>query len=196
MSIQKTAETLPSMEEIQAEMKRVDYLGRYRRSIRNTILTLIVLAAAVVLAASFWFPVLRVYSRSMAPTLAEGEYILTIKTSNFDRGDVVAFYYNNKILIRRVIGLGGDVINIRPDGTVIVNGEELEETYLRDKALGNGDMEFPYEVPINTMFVLGDNRAATVDSRHTVIGAVEQEQIVGRLLWRLWPMKRKNQLTT
>ncbi len=175
---------------MEAEMKRVKYKSRYRSVLRSTVYTLVVVAAIAVLVATLWLPFLRIYGASMAPTLQDGEVVCCIKTSGFKQGDIIAFYYNNKILVKRVIGCAGDWIDIDEDGTVYVNKERLDESYLADKALGECDIELPYQVPDGKIFVMGDHRSTSVDSRTTTVGCVSQEQIVGRIMVRLWPLEQ------
>lgn len=178
---------LPSTKQIADELRRVKYRRSYGRVMRSTIYTLITVAAVAVLVATLWLPVLQVYGTSMEPTLTEGNIVLSLKGGKFQTGDVVAFYYNNKILVKRVIGSAGDWINIGTDGTVYVNNEAIEEPYLREKALGTCDIELPYQVPEGRIFVMGDNRSVSLDSRSTAVGCVSEEQIVGRLTLVVWP---------
>ncbi len=183
----KTVE-IPDLELIEAELHRIKYKARYHSALRGTIYTLITVAAVAILIATLWLPFLRIYGTSMTPTLQDGEVICCVKTSDFESGDIVAFYYNNKILVKRVIGFSGDWINIDKDGNVYVNNELLNEPYLEEKALGDGDLEFPYQVPDGRVFVLGDHRSTSVDSRHDAVGCVSQEYIVGKVLVRIWPI--------
>lgn len=179
---------IPELEVMEAELQRVKYKNRYRSALRGTIYTLIVVAAVAVLVATLWLPFLRIYGSSMTPTLRDGEIVCCIKTSGFDTGDIVAFYYNNKLLVKRVIGHAGDWINIDENGNVYVNDTLLDEPYLTEKVLGDGDVEFPYQVPDGRLFVLGDHRSTSVDSRHSTVGCVADEQIVGKLVFRIWPL--------
>ncbi len=181
---------VPSLEVIEAELQRVKYKDRYRSALRGTVYTLVVVAAVAILVATLWLPFLRIYGASMTPTIQDGEIICCIKSSDFEPGDIVAFYYNNKILVKRVIGQPGDWIDIDADGNVFVNEVPLNEPYLAEKALGDGDIELPYQVPDNKIFVLGDHRSTSVDSRHTVVGCISQEQIVGKIMVRIWPLDR------
>ena len=176
--------------QLEAEQARLQYRKRYYRILRSTIGTLITVAAVAVLVATLWMPVLKIYGSSMTPTLADGEIILSRKTSDFALGDIVSFYYNNKILVKRVIGQAGDWIDIGEDGTVYVNQIELEEPYLTEQAFGECDIELPYQVPDGKLFVMGDHRSVSVDSRSTAIGCIAQEQIVGKIIFRIWPLKR------
>lgn len=178
----------PSVEQLQVELKRENYKLRYRAVLKSTIYTLITVAAVAILVATLWLPVLQIYGSSMSPTLQDGEIVFSVNTVQLEQGDVVAFYYNNKILVKRVIALSGDWVNFDEDGTVYVNSTPLEEPYLSEKALGEFDIELPYQVPEGKFFVMGDHRSTSVDSRSTVVGCVEGEQIVGKIVFRIWPL--------
>lgn len=141
-----------------------------------------------VLVATLWLPVLQIYGSSMTPTLEEGDIVVSIKSKTYETGDIVAFYYNNKILIKRVIAGSGDWVDLDEDGTVYVNGEKLDEPYVKDKAFGECDLELPYQVPESRIFVMGDHRSVSVDSRSKAVGCVAEEQIVGKLVFRIWPL--------
>ncbi len=180
----------PSVAEIETELKRVRYKRRYRSVLRSTVYTLITVAAIAILVATLWLPVLQIYGNSMTPTLQDGEIIFTVKTADFEPGDIVAFYYNNKILIKRVICGPGDWVNIDDDGTVYINEVVLEEPYVEEKALGDCNIYLPYQVPDGKFFVMGDHRSTSVDSRNTAVGCVAQEQIVGKVMFRIWPFER------
>ncbi len=186
----KRIHELPSAQQLEDELKRVNYKRRYRSALRSTVYTLLVVAAVAVLVATLWLPVLQIYGNSMTPTLQGGEIVFSVKKSDFAPGDVIAFYYNNKILVKRVICGPGDWINLDEDGTVYVNGTRLEEPYLSEKALGDCNIELPFQVPDGRYFVMGDHRATSVDSRNTTVGCVAQEQIVGKIVFRVWPMNR------
>ncbi len=190
MKQEKKKLTIPTMTEIEGERKRLNYKSRYRSVMMSTVYTLVVVAAIAILVATLWLPFLRTYGTSMTPTLDDGEIIACVKTSKFEPGDIVAFYYNNKILVKRVIGSAGDWINIDEDGTVYVNDEPLDEPYVFEKALGEGDIAFPYQVPDGRFFVLGDHRSTSVDSRHSTVGCVSQEQVVGKIMARVWPFNK------
>ncbi len=179
---------MPSVQQLEEELNRVQHKNRYRIVLRSTVYTLITVAAIAILVATLWLPVLQTYGSSMAPTLEDGQIIFSVKTSDFEPGDIIAFYYNNKILVKRVICGPGDWINITEDGTVYVNDVRLEEPYLTEKSLGECNIELPFQVPDGRYFVMGDHRATSVDSRSTAVGCVAQEQIVGRILWRVWPL--------
>ena len=179
---------LPSPEELRGELKRERYRQRFRKVLKSTVYTLIVVAAVAALVATLVFPVLQIAGTSMEPTLNNGEIVVLVKTDKLERGDLCGFSYSNKILIKRVIGLPGDTIVIDPEGTVYINGYALEEPYLTEKGLGECDLEFPYEVPQETYFLMGDQRLTSIDSRSSVIGAVSKEQIVGKIFLRVWPL--------
>lgn len=178
---------LPTTEQLTKELRRVSYRRSYSRVLRSTIYTLITVAAIAILVATLWLPVLQIYGSSMEPTLEEGEIVLSLKENNFEDGDLVAFYYNNKILIKRVIGSAGDWIDMDEDGNVYINNQPLDEPYVTEKAFGTCDLELPYQVPEGRIFVMGDNRSISLDSRSSAIGCVAEEQIVGRLVYVVWP---------
>lgn len=180
----------PTIPQLEAEFQREKYKRRYRSVLRSTIYTLVTVAAISVLIATLWLPVLQIYGSSMTPALSEDEIVASVKTSDLEPGDIISFYYNNKILIKRVICGPGDWIDIDEDGTVYVNGVELDEPYLTEKALGECDIELPYQVPDGRVFVMGDHRSTSVDSRSTTVGCVSQEQVVGKIIFRLWPLNR------
>lgn len=179
---------LPTIEQLEAELGREKYRWRFRRVMRNTIYALVTVAAAAVLVATLWMPVLQISGNSMTPTLTGGEVVVSLKGSSFQPGDIVAFYYDNKILVKRVIALPGDWVDINEEGTVFVNEQELNEPYLVEKALGDCNIELPYQVPESKVFVMGDHRSVSVDSRNTALGCVSYDQMVGKLIFRVWPL--------
>lgn len=181
---------IPNSEQLLAEMKRIRYNRNFRKTIVGTLSSLIVVAAIAVLISMLFLPVLRVTGSSMTPTMHNDELVICSKRSDYKQGDIIAFYFNNKILLKRVIGLPGDWIEITADGTVFVNGEELNEPYIDEKALGECDIEFPYQVPESRIFVMGDHRSTSVDSRSSTIGCIADEYIIGRLIFRLWPWEK------
>ena len=184
----KQPPTMPELEQLENELKRVKYKRRYRSVLRSTIYALITVAAVAVLVATLWMPVLQIYGSSMTPTLEAGEIILSLKAGDFQVGDIVAFYYNNKILVKRVIAGPGQWVNIDEEGNVYVDDLLLNEPYISEKAFGECDIELPYQVPDQRYFVMGDHRATSVDSRSTAVGCVAQEHIVGRISFRVWPL--------
>lgn len=173
---------------IEEELKRERNKIRFRRIIKNTLYTLVVVAAIAVLITTLVLPVLQIAGTSMEPTLNNGDIVVLVKTSKLERGNLCGFSYSNKILIKRVIGLPGDEIVIDNDGYVYINGYLLEEPYISDRGLGECDIEFPFTVPENTYFLMGDHRSTSIDSRSTVIGCIPTEQIVGKLFFRVWPL--------
>lgn len=180
---------LPTAQQFSDELKRIKYKKEYRRMLSNTISSLLVVAAIAVLISMLFLPVLRVTGSSMTPTFVNDELVICNKRSNFKSGDVVAFYYNNKILLKRVIGVAGDVIDIKEDGTVYLNGEALDEPYVSELALGECDINLPYQVPDNRIFVMGDHRSVSVDSRSTTVGCIADEYIIGKVILRIWPFE-------
>ena len=179
----------PEIPELERELKREKYKRRYQRTLKSTIYVLVTVAAAAILVATLWLPVLKIYGSSMTPTLNDGQIVLSWKTGKLESGQVVAFYYNNKILVKRVIAHSGDWVNMDHEGKVYVNGNLLEEPYLVEKALGECDIEFPYQVPETHIFVMGDHRSTSIDSRSTAVGCVSEEQVVGRLIMCIWPLE-------
>lgn len=184
-----TKETsLPTAEQLDMERRRLRYKRRYNRTLRSTVAILIVVAALAVLAATLWMPVLRVYGSSMAPTLHNGEILVSVKTKDFSSGDIIAFYHGNKLLIKRYIAGPSDYVNVDEDGNVSVNGMLLDEPYPAEKAYGEADIEFPYQVPDQRYFVMGDNRSVSIDSRSSIVGCIAEDQIVGKVVFRVWPL--------
>ncbi len=179
---------MPTSSELEELAKAQKYRNRYAWTVKSTVYALITVAAAAVLVAVLLMPVLRIYGTSMNPTLTEGNFVLSLKSSSMSTGDVLAFYYNNKILVKRVIAQPGQWVDIAEDGTVYVDNMLIEEPYLQEKAFGECDIELPYQVPESRIFVMGDNREASVDSRSSTIGCVAEEQIVGKIVFCIWPL--------
>lgn len=173
------------IKELRQELRRVKYNNKFAATLFNTVGTLVVVAAAAILVANLWLPILKVTGTSMSPTLQEGQVLMASKGHDFKTGDVIAFYYNNKILVKRVIAMPGDWVNISEDGTVYVNDIAIDEPYLNEKALGDCNIELPYQVPESKIFVMGDNRSVSLDSRNTAIGCVSEEQVVGRIAFAI-----------
>ena len=181
----------PTLEELEEELGREEYKFRFKKVLRNTVYSLITVAAVAVLMATLLFPVLQIYGTSMTPTLSEGQIVLTLKKgtlSDYQQGDIVAFYYNNKVLVKRVIATGGDYVYISDSGVVSVNGQVLDEPYVDALSLGECDMTFPYQVPEGKYFLMGDHRSVSIDSRTSAIGAVSEEDIVSKIFLRVWPL--------
>lgn len=185
-----TRRDMPTSAQIKAELAHERYKRRYRSVLRSTIYGLMAVAAAAVLIATLVTPVLKIYGSSMTPTMEEGNIVVALKGSDFERGDIVAFYYNNKILIKRVIAGPGEWVTVDEDGNVYVNNVKLNEPYLTEKSLGDSNITYPYQVPADRWFVMGDHRSTSVDSRNTAVGCVADETIVGRIVWNVWPLDR------
>ncbi len=180
---------IPELSQLEDELKREQYKRRYRRTLRSTIFILIVVAAAAVLAATIWLPVFRIYGSSMTPTVSEGEIVVSMKGMSFEKGDVVAIWFGNKLLVKRVIAAPGEWVDIDQDGYVYVNNQLLDEPYVSERAFGECNIELPYQVPEGRYFVMGDHRSTSQDSRSTAVGCIAEEQIVGRIIMRVWPLE-------
>ena len=179
---------VPSLKEIQTERKRIRRESLYWKALRGTIAVLVVVAAVAVLITTLFLPILQISGDSMSPTLEHDEIVILLKTKDFKRGDLIGFYYQGQILLKRVVALPGDEVAIDADGNVYVNGEALEEPYVTEKVLGDCDLEFPYQVSGTGYFVMGDKRSNSVDSRNSAIGAVERDDILGKVFLRVWPL--------
>ena len=182
--------SLPTKKQVEAERKRYRRQKAYNKALRGTVYVLTIVAAVAVLIATLILPVLQIEGTSMEPTLSNGDVVLLMKTTRFDHGDLCAFTWNNKLLVKRVIALPGDWIEIDTDGTIYLNGDKLDEPYVEHKALGECDLEFPFQVPQEQYFVIGDMRESSIDSRNTVIGCIPKDQIVGKVFFRVWPFKK------
>lgn len=179
---------VPDIEQLKAELKRVKYKDRYKSVLKSTVYALIVVAAVSVLIATIWMPVLQIYGTSMKPTLEEGDIVVSLKGSDFESGDLIAFYFGNKILVKRCIAGPGQWVDIDEEGFVYVDGKLIDEPYLKEKALGDCNINLPYQVPASRYFCMGDHRSTSVDSRNTAVGCVSEEQIVGKIVFRVWPL--------
>jgi len=190
MARKKLAEgEMPSVEQLETEIERVKYNRGFSRALRNTIFTLVTVAAVAVLVAVLLLPVLQIYGTSINPTLSEGNIVVSVKNSEMKQGDIIAFYFNNKILVKRVIAFAGDWVDIAEDGTVYVNNVAIDEPYVFEKSYGiSTNIDLPYQVPESRIFVMGDHRETSTDSRSREIGPVAEEQIVGRIVFRVWPL--------
>ena len=180
---------IPSVELLEGELKRTRYNRRYRRTLRTTVFSLLLVAATAVIIAVLLLPVLQISGDSMEGSLSDGDTVLSLNDGKYKTGDIIGFYYNNVVLIKRVIATSGDWVDIADDGTVTVNGVELDEPYVTEKALGECNINLPYQVPQGKCFVLGDNRAVSIDSRNTAVGCISNDVVMGRLLARIWPLK-------
>lgn len=187
-----TDSTIPekqlSIEQLENELQRERHKKRYGRVMRSTVYALVVVAAFAILTAVLWMPVLRIYGSSMTPTLQEGQVVIALKGSKFDHGDVVGVYYGSKLLVKRCIATAGEWVDIDAEGNVYVDNELLDEPYLTEKALGECDIKLPYQVPDHAIFVVGDHRATSVDSRSKSVGCIDEENVVGRIVLRVWPL--------
>ena len=182
--------SLPTKSQVETERKRYRRKKAYNKALRGTLYVLTIVAAVAVLIATLILPVLQIEGTSMEPTLSNGDVVLLMKTTHFERGDLCAFTWNNKLLVKRVIGLPGDWIEIDTDGTVYLNGDKLDEPYVQQTALGECDLEFPFQVPQEQYFVIGDMRESSIDSRNSLIGCILKDQIVGKVFFRVWPFKK------
>lgn len=186
----KKVVSIPSLAEIQTERKRIRKNDYYRQALRGTVSVLVVVAAVAVLIATLFLPILQISGDSMSPTLEHDEIVVLWKTKDFERGDLLGFYYQGKILLKRVIALPEDEVAIDAEGNVYINGEQLDEPYITDKGLGDCDLKFPYKVPGTSYFVMGDCRSNSVDSRNSAVGSISQEDIIGKVFIRVWPFSK------
>jgi len=180
---------LPTTAAVEKELRREQYKQLYKKTLKSTVFALLTAAAAAILVATLWLPVLQIFGSSMTPTLQEGEIVVSVKANTMSPGDVVAFYYGNKVLIKRYIAGPGSWVDIKEDGTIYVDEQPLDEPYIVNKAFGICDLELPYQVPEETYFLVGDERETSVDSRHSSVGCISKEEIVGKIIYRVWPFE-------
>lgn len=180
---------LPELSLLEAELERERYKNKYGKVLRSTAFSLIVVAAAAVLIAVLLLPVLQISGSSMTESLQDGDIVVALNSSGYKTGDVIAFYYNNNILVKRVIASSGDWVDIDEKGNVYVNDEPLEEPYITEKSLGDCNITLPYQVPDERCFVMGDHRATSIDSRNTAVGCVSNDMVIGKILIRVWPLE-------
>ena len=180
---------LPTTDAVEKELRREQYKQLYKKTLKSTVFALLTAAAAAILVATLWLPVLQIFGSSMTPTLQEGEIVVSVKANTMSPGDVVAFYYGNKVLIKRYIAGPGSWVDIKEDGTIYVDEQPLDEPYIVNKAFGICDLELPYQVPEETYFLVGDERETSVDSRHSSVGCISKEEIVGKIIYRVWPLE-------
>ena len=181
---------IPTTKDLEQELYREKYKSRYKKILKSTIYALLIVVAISVIIATFLFPVLQIYGESMKPNLTEDDIVLCIKKQEFESGDIIAFYHNNKILVKRVIAVSSDWVNIDEAGNVYVNDKLLEEEYIEEKSFGESDIKYPYQVPEGSYFVLGDKRETSIDSRSSIIGTISCENIIGKIIFRVWPLKQ------
>lgn len=181
----------PGKTQIEAELKRVKTQKRFATLLKSTVATLIVIASCAVLVAVLFMPVLRIYGTSMTPTLSEGQIVVSLKTDSVQPGDIVGVYFGSKLLIKRCIATEHQWVDIDKDGTVYVDGFQVDEPYLTEgaKHFGPTNIELPYQVPDTSIFVVGDHRETSVDSRNTAVGCIDTENIVGKIVFRVWPLE-------
>lgn len=181
---------MPASAQLEQEIKRERYKQRYNRKLRSTVYLLVTVAAAAVLVATLLMPVLQIYGSSMSPTLEEGDVVVSVKANRFAQGDIVAFYYGNKLLVKRYIAGPGQWVDMDENGNITVDNVSLYEPYVDVPSNGNADITFPYQVPEDKYFLVGDHRSVSVDSRHSVVGSISKENIVGKIVFCIWPLAR------
>lgn len=181
---------LPTTKEIEKELERANYKSKYNKLLKSTIYVLVIVISFSIIFATLVFPVLQISGESMLPTLSKDDVVFSIKKNKYKNGDIIAFYYNNKILVKRIIASSSEVVEIDENGNVYVDNVLLKESYILDKSLGETNIEFPYKVPLDTYFVLGDERINSIDSRNTQIGTINADNIIGKILFRIYPLNK------
>ena len=184
----------PTLETLEREIARLERLERYRKWVKRILSALIIAAAVIVLIINLFITVLKIEGTSMTPVLEENDIVISVPVKNPEQEDIIAFYLNNKLLVKRVIAGPGDMVSINERGVVSVNGSVLNESYITQESLGSCDISFPYQVPAETVFVLGDNRPISQDSRLSQFGTVDIERIEGKVILRIWPLSRLNSI--
>ena len=180
----------PTTQEFKKEYSRLRKKQEFHQGLGRVIRILVVVAAISIIIATVFFSIMQVRGSSMSPTMEENEIIIVNRYSDVKKGDLIAFYYNNKVLLKRVIGISGDMVDMDDEGNVYVNNEKIEEEYLEEKDYGTPDITFPYQVPDGRYFVMGDHRSVSIDSRYQIIGTVSSEQLIGKVKFRIWPITR------
>lgn len=175
--------------EVEEELKRIKYNASYIKVLKSTVYALIIIVAISVLIATFFMPVFQISGKSMAPKYDNGDFVVSVKTSKLKSGDIIAFYHGNKILVKRVIAGAGQWVVIDKNGKVFIDGKEIDENYLTKKSLGDSDIKYPYHVPVDSWFVLSDDREETIDSRNSEIGCIKNEDIIGKIIFKIWDSK-------
>lgn len=186
----QVSDSMPEVEMLENELHREKHKMTYRKAVRTTVYAMIVAAAAAVLIAVLFLPVFRIYGSSMTPTLSEGDIVIAVSAKKFKPGDLVGFYHGNKLLVKRCIAGPGQSVDLDPDGNVYINGEMIEEPDIKEKAFGECDLPLPYQVPDKKWFFMGDHRETSIDSRSSSIGCIDEEQIKGKVVFRIWPLNR------
>lgn len=179
-----------SVDKLQDELDRVNKKLRFYQTVRATVLGLLVVAAVIIILATVYMPVLRIYGNSMDPSLSEGDIVVAVKSKEYDRGNIVGLYYGNKLLVKRIVGTPGETVDFDSDGNVYIDEEILDETYINSKSYGDITIRLPYKVPDERYFVLGDHRDTSIDSRNRVLGALPEDQIAGKIVFRVWPLDK------
>lgn len=181
-----------NLEKIKEDYKTRKNREKFFYELKKTIGFFLVIISVGIIISSFWVRVLTIYGTSMSPNLTAKDTVVAFKKDQYKSGDVIAFYYNNKVLVKRVIATSGDWVNISNNGNVIINDKEIKEKYLlkSSKSIGKTDIKLPYQVPENKIFVMGDHRSVSIDSRNKIIGSIGKEQIIGKIKFIIWPLSR------